>query len=96
MNHFPNKGVVAQLVSEKTGYTLDESKFIVDTTLEAIKEAIKKEGAVCFQYFGTFKITTMKEQPDHYNPHTGGKMVVAARKRVRFSPSKTLKDYINN
>lgn len=94
-NALPNKKAVATIVSEKTGLSQKDSLAVIDATFEAIKTIVKKDGAVCFQNFGTFRKVVCKARHQR-NPQTGEMMDVPAKNKVGFSAGKTLKEFINS
>lgn len=91
-NKLPNKGALANLVSQKTGLSIEKSKEVIDATFDSVKEIVKKEGSVCLNHFGTFRLITLKPRKQR-NPNTGEIMDIPSKKKVRFSSAKGLKDY---
>lgn len=94
-NTFPNKRAVAEIVCQKTGLDQKEAIAAIDATLEAIKTIVKKDGAVCFQNFGTFKKVVLKARKQR-NPQTGEIMDLPSKNKVGFSMAKSLKEHINS
>ncbi len=63
---------------------------VVDTFLDAIKDALKAQGSIEVRGFGTFKIRQRKTRMAR-NPRTGAPVEVAARPVPVFKPSKELR-----
>ena len=64
---------------------------VVDAFLDAIKGALKEQHNIEVRGFGTFKIRRRKTRMAR-NPRTGEKIQIAAGYRVKFKPSKALRD----
>jgi integration host factor subunit beta len=63
---------------------------VVDTFLDAIKDALKAQDSIEVRGFGTFKIRQRKTRMAR-NPRTGSPVEVAARPVPVFKPSKELR-----
>jgi DNA-binding protein HU-beta len=63
----------------------------VNAVIDAIKDAIKKDGKVQLVGFGTFSIKKRKARTGR-NPQTGEPIKIKASKSVGFKPGKTMKD----
>lgn len=89
-----SKEALINRLAEKTGLTKTEAKVSVNNVMEAISEALVAGEDVAFVGFGTFKV---KDQPEREgrNPATGQTMKIPAKKVVRFTPGKTLRDAVN-
>ncbi|MCK4810186.1 MAG: HU family DNA-binding protein [Candidatus Omnitrophica bacterium] len=84
-----NKAQLIDIVSENTN-TKKEAQEAVETILDAIKKALKKQEPVTIAGFGTFKVKNRKARSGR-NPKTGETIQIAASKSVGFKPSKDLK-----
>lgn len=69
-------------------------KDILDATLDTIAENLEEGNAVDLFGFGKFSITERAARKGR-NPATGETIDIAASKSVKFKPSKTLKDTVN-
>lgn len=94
MNSMPNKKAVAKIMTEKTGLTENECSKAIDAMFEAITILLQKEGAVCFQKFGTFRKMHVNSRQQR-NPQTGEMMTLPSKNRVRFSACTALKNSVN-
>ncbi len=66
----------------------------VESLLEIMKRTLAKGEDVLLSGFGKFSVKDKRERMGR-NPQTGGKMLLRARRVVRFSPSGILRDRIN-
>lgn len=66
---------------------------VVDAVLQSITEGLNAHGEVSLSGFGKFAITERSARKGR-NPKTGEAMDIPARKSVKFSPSKRLKDAV--
>ena len=81
-------------VASDTGVTKLDTKMMVNALVKAISEELEKGGSIRLPELGTFYIGVLSER-DIYNPLMGGNMTFPEQKRVRFKPSKGLKDRVN-
>ncbi len=86
--------IIDRLASE-TGVTKTDTKMMLNAFLKFIVDELAKGETVRFSEFGAFTVGTVEEH-DHYNALTGETIHCPEQKRVRFKPSKTLKDLINS
>ncbi len=66
---------------------------MLDTFVEVLTKSLSKGEKVQVSGLGTFEVKARKSRTGR-NPQTGAKITIAARKVVRFSASKTLKDTV--
>jgi DNA-binding protein HU-beta len=71
---------------------VDASKTL-DTTLNAIKGALKKGQKVTLVGFGTFSVVKRKSRKGR-NPRTGDVITIPAAKVPKFTSGKALKDAV--
>ncbi|WP_027857025.1 HU family DNA-binding protein [Marinobacterium jannaschii] len=67
----------------------------LDSTLEAITEALKKNESVALVGFGTFSVKERAARTGR-NPQTGQPIEIAAATLPTFKPGKALKDAVNS
>tara|TARA_B110000438_G_C15731720_1_gene614539 strand:+ start:1041 stop:1304 length:264 start_codon:yes stop_codon:yes gene_type:complete len=75
--------------------TSDETKTLVDCFFDVIYEMIVEEKDnvhIEIRNFGTFDVLPTKKRQNARNPKTKEKVVIPARKRVVFKPSKKIKN----
>ncbi len=88
-----NKTEFIDAFAKATSFSKVDSEKALDHTLETIKKALKKGDTVSFVGFGTFKVTKRAARVGR-NPATGASLKIPARKVVRFSAGKGLKDSV--
>ena len=69
----------------------DTEPYHLETAIEAMKKAIKKDGECRYPGFGTFKLKKRAARMG-INPRTQEKIKIKASKTVGFKPSSTFKD----
>ena len=79
-----------EIVAKKANLTNKASRDAVQTTLNTIRDALKRGEKVVLTGFGTFSIRSRQQRVGR-NPKTGAKITLAARKAPGFTPGKTLK-----
>jgi nucleoid DNA-binding protein len=84
MNRLDVIKAVSQVLTSKT-----EAVMVVETTFNAIAEALKNEEKVVISNFGTFRVKHRKPRSGR-NPKTGASVSVPERKSVRFKASRNL------
>lgn len=65
----------------------------LNSTIEGIKEALKKGERITISGFGSFEIKIHNPRKGR-NPKTGEEVAIPRKKRVKFNPSKILKDLV--
>lgn len=88
-----NKAELISAVSYKTGSTKIETKKTVEAVIEAISEELAGGGKVSLVGFGTFSVTQKNERVG-INPKTKEKLVIPAKKAVRFKPGLDLAESV--
>ena len=81
-------------IASETGVTKLDTKMMVNAIMKAISEELEEGGSIRFPELGTFSVGVVSER-NIYNPYIGANMILPAQKRVRFKPSKGLKDRVN-
>ena len=84
-----NKGDLINELAAKAGLSKVTSKAALDACLESIAQALANQDSVKLIGFGSFSIVD-KPQRTGINPKTKEKIVIAARKAVRFKPAAEL------
>tara|TARA_B100000674_G_C37794554_1_gene893407 strand:+ start:132 stop:413 length:282 start_codon:yes stop_codon:yes gene_type:complete len=72
-----------------------ELQKILDTFNESIESALKNNKNVELRGFGTFFLKKIKEKYSARNPKTGETIYVPEKNKIRFRPTKKLKEVIN-
>ena len=87
--------LVNQLKRKNPNLSKIEIEIVIDTFSECILESLKQGRNVELRGFGTFCIKKIKENYSARNPKTGELIYVPEKNKVRFRPSKKLKDFVN-
>ena len=87
------KKELAEVLSEKYGYTKKEANEVVTTLLDKVAENLKKGVTTDLSGFGKFVVKTRKARTG-INPATGQKIEIAASKAPAFKPAKALKELV--
>lgn len=82
-----------QMMAEKLGKSKKETGDILEMTGEAITKILKSGDKLNWSGFGIFKVANRKAR-DGRNPKTGETIKIPASKKVRFTPSKALKETV--
>ncbi|MDD4050129.1 MAG: HU family DNA-binding protein [Candidatus ainarchaeum sp.] len=86
-----NKSTLIEAVVKKTDLSKAKAEEFINTTLEAMKVIVKKEGKLQLVGFGTFKVKKRAARMGR-NPQTGKSMKIAASKTVSFKVGKEFKE----
>ncbi len=87
-----NKGDLIEKVAGEVELSKKDATAAVNSVLENIKKATKKEG-VQIAGFGSFSVVKRKARKGR-NPQTGEQIKIKASKNVKFKPAKAYKDVI--
>lgn len=87
------KADLVEGVASKTGLTKTDVAVVVDTFLDAIKDALEGGKNIEIRGFGTFKVKLRKARKAR-NPRTGDEVPVPDRKVPVFKPSNEFKALI--
>jgi DNA-binding protein HU-beta len=89
-----NKVQLAKAVAAETNLKIKDAEAVVSQVFSAMKEALKRGEKVQISGFGNFQAKCRAARVGR-NPHTHEKMQIPAFKSAAFSPSKTLKQFMN-
>ncbi len=82
-----------EIVAKKANLTNKASRDAVQTTLNTIRDSLKRGEKVVLTGFGTFSVRSRQQRVGR-NPKTGQAITLAARKAPGFTAGKTLKKAI--
>lgn len=82
-----------EIVAKKANLTNKAARDAVQTSLNTIRDSLKRGEKVVLTGFGTFTVRKRAERVGR-NPKTGAKITLAARKTPGFTPGKTFKKAI--
>jgi DNA-binding protein HU-beta len=80
-------------IASGTGLSKADSTRALDSTLTAVKAALKKGQKVTLVGFGTFSVVKRKSRKGR-NPRTGAVITIPAAKIPKFTAGKSLKDAV--
>ena len=86
-----NKKEIAAKMSRDAGISQMQAEKALRAMIEGIKNSLKKGKRVTFSGFGSFEVKKSKARKGR-NPRTGEEIFIPNKKRVKFNPSKSLKD----
>lgn len=86
-----NKKGIAAKISRDAGISYLQAEKAFNAMIEGIKNSLEKGKRVTFSGFGSFEIKKSKARKGR-NPKTGEEISVPKKRRVKFNPSKKLKD----
>ncbi len=89
-----NKADLVDKITKDSGMTKVEVTKVINSFIDAVKDALKNGDKVTLVGFGTFKIVERKERKGR-NPKTGKTITIKAKKVPRFVPGKALKETVN-
>ena len=93
-NVTPLKEIIERVLEENEISKVD-SKIIVDSFIMILLGEFEKGNSVRLGNFGTF-LVYLRNKRNSTNPKTGEKIVVKAKKVVKFNPTKSTKELVNN
>ena len=89
---------IAKKIIEVHRYEKTEDALMwVEAVFSAVRELLKTadpEVRIEIRTFGVFEVKLTKEKPQARNPKTGEVVVVPARRKTHFKPSKFLKEFL--
>ena len=88
-----NKQDLLAKVAKDTGLTKTAAGAAIDSSMDGITKALKKGDSITFVGFGTFK-TSQRKARTARNPQTGAPIKIKARRVVRFTAGKALKNAV--
>ncbi len=86
--------LVDAAVAAEPKLTKTQAKALIEGVFKLLTEAAARGEEVSIPGFGKFKVQAKPARTGR-NPATGQAIVIAASKKVAFSPAKSLKDAIN-
>jgi len=89
-----NKKELVRNLAKKFELPINKTDSIISATLETITKALSKGEDAAFVGFGTFSVKKRAARVGR-NPQTGETIKISARKVVRFSVGKALKNAVN-
>ena len=88
------KADICELIAEKTGFNNKETKLIVESFLEEIRNSLVAGRHIEIRGFGTFYVKNHKAR-NARNPKTNEVVYVPAKKKAVLKISRQLNDMLN-
>jgi len=88
-----NKQELIAKIAKDTGVSKTNASAAVDSFFAGVTKALKKGDSITFVGFGTFK-TSQRKARTARNPQTGAPIKIKARRVVRFTAGKALKNAV--
>ncbi len=88
-----NRKDLISWIMKKANLNSSQATKALNSTLEGILDALKRGERVTLSGFGSFEIKIRNPRKGR-NPKTGEQVSIPSKKRVKFNPSKTLKDLV--
>ena len=82
-------------IYQKLGFSKNYSSLIIDNFFETLILELLRSNKIKLSSFGTFKIINKKKRIGR-NPKTKEEAIIYPRKVVKFSPSLSVKQKLNN
>ena len=90
-----NKNDLIASVASSAGLSKSDATRAIESFLDAITNALKRDEKVSIVGFGNFSVSHRKATTGR-NPRTGESIQIPASKRPKFTVGKALKDSVNN
>jgi DNA-binding protein HU-beta len=88
-----NKQDLLAKIAKETGLSKTAASAAIESAMDGITKALKKGDSITFVGFGTFK-TSQRKARTARNPQTGAPIKIKARRVVRFTAGKALKNAV--
>lgn len=89
-----NKATLIDKMAEEAGITKVTAAVAIESLVDGITTALKKQQRVTIAGFGTWSVGKRAERAGR-NPQTGETIRIKAKKTVRFRPGKRLEGVLN-
>lgn len=84
-----NKTDLVNLITIRADVTRKQAALAIDAFIDGVLDAVEKGDVVTLSGFGSFRKRARQERKGR-NPRTGEPMLIPARARLHFTPSKQL------
>ncbi len=89
------QSLIKSLKKKNPNLNIKEIEEIINSFCETIINGLKQGQKIELRGFGTFFIKKIKEKYNARNPNTKKLIYVPEKNKVRFKPSRKLKNFIN-
>lgn len=90
-----NKSELVEAVAGSAGVDRRQAEGVLNAFFETVQSEAKGGGSVSWPGFGKFS-TSQRNARTGRNPQTGAPVKIAASTAMKFTPSSTLKDFLNS
>ena len=90
MSRTVTKADIIERINQRVGYSKKESADIVETLLDAMKDALSQGEKVKISGFGNFEVRSKSPRIGR-NPQTKEEIEISARRVLTFKPSQVIK-----
>ena len=87
------KKEIVRTIAKRIGLSQEETKEVVQSTFDAIIDAIARQGRIELRNFGVFEVNIRAARKAR-NPRTGEEVDVPAKRVVRFKPGRQMEERI--
>ena len=87
------KKEIVKQIADKVGLTQVETKEVVQSTFDAIIDAIASEGRIELRNFGVFEVKERAPRKAR-NPRTGETLIVPERQAIVFKPGRAFEEQL--
>jgi DNA-binding protein HU-beta len=88
-----NKKEIIKHMAKNAGVTALQAAKALSSLTQGITDSLRKGEKVNFSGFGSFEVKERKARKGR-NPKTGEEVAIPPKKRVKFNPSKSLKNIL--
>jgi DNA-binding protein HU-beta len=86
-----NKKEIINRMAKDSGITALQAAKAFSSMMQGIRGSLQRGEKVTFSGFGSFEVKERKARKGR-NPRTGAEVAIPPKKRVKFNPSKNLKN----
>lgn len=90
-----NKSELVEAVAARSNSSKAEVDRVLGAFFDTLAETVKSGDRIAWPKFGSFSLAESKARTGR-NPQTGAPVKIKASKRLRFSQSSSLKEFINS
>ena len=81
-------------VADETGHSENQTRDLIKTVVDTVREGLKEDGEVAIPGFGKFELRWRDERTGR-NPQTGEEITIPAQSKPAFKPYKDLRESVN-
>ena len=89
-----NKAELIEAIAGETGLSKKDAGAALESMIQTISDALKKNDTIQLVGFGTFSVKNRKARKGR-NPQTGEEIDIKASNIPHFAPGKALKELVN-